>query len=110
MVERLGSDIQLIKKDETRKRSSQDNQISRHMSHISSCIYKDEKDTQIMIGQMAGLWPFDHLDDYPTKVHIEEKLALAMVRSNTRLWFDEDQAIGFGYVDDFNNLDWEFEN
>jgi Acetyltransferases len=80
------------------------------MNRTSSRIYDDDNDTQIMIHLMVKVRPFDHLDDYPTRVDIEEKLASAKIRANTRLWFDDEQLIGWAYVDDFNNLYWEFEN
>ena len=80
------------------------------MNRISSRTYENEGDTQTIVDLMVRVRPVDHLDDYPTKADIEEKLASAKIRANTRLWFDEDQLIGWAYVDDFNNLYWEFDN
>ena len=80
------------------------------MNHISSRIYEAEEDTQIMMDLMMRVRPVECLDDYPTKADIEERLASAKVRANTRLWFDDGRPIGWVYVDDFNNLYWEFEN
>ncbi len=80
------------------------------MSHITSRIYKDEKDFQIIIDLLTKVRPAEHLNDYPVKVDIEENLASADVRANTRLWFDDGQPIGWAYVDDFNNLRWELDS
>ncbi len=77
------------------------------MSHISSRLYEDEKDFQIILDLLARLRPPEHLSDYPVKVDIEENLASAAIRLNTRLWFDEGRPIGWAFVDEFNNLRWE---
>jgi GNAT superfamily N-acetyltransferase len=79
------------------------------MDHISSRLYEDEKDLRILIDLITKLRPPEHLYDYPVKVDIEENLALAATRLNTRLWFDGDQPIGWAYVDEWNNLLWEFD-
>src|SRR5688572_9555040 len=79
------------------------------MSHISSRIYENEKDFQVMIDLTAKVRPPEHLTDYPVKVNIEENLASAEIRAKTRLWFDDGQPIGWGYVDEFNNLRWELD-
>jgi mycothiol synthase len=80
------------------------------MSHISRRIYEDEKDFQVMIDLIAKVRPPEHLTDYPLKVNIEENLASAEIRAKTRLWFDGGQPVGWGYVDEFNNLQWELDN
>jgi GNAT superfamily N-acetyltransferase len=85
-------------------------QAKQTMSVISSRIHSNEKDTQTIIDLMVRVRPVNRLDDYPTKTDIEEKLAVAKIRANTRLWFDEDQPVGWAYVDDFHNLYWEFDN
>lgn len=77
------------------------------MKHISSRIYKDEKDFQIMVDLLSAVRPREHLNDFPVKVDIEENLASAITRTNTRLWFDGDQPIGWAFVDEFNNIWWE---
>ena len=74
------------------------------MNQISSRIHENENDTQIIIDLMLRIRPFDQLDDYPTRVDLEEKLAVELIRSNTRLWFDDDKLVGWANVDDFNNL------
>jgi mycothiol synthase len=79
------------------------------MSHITSRIYEDEKDFQIIIDLLNKLRPPEHLNDYPVKVDIEENLASESIRANTRIWFDDGQPIGWAYVDDFNNLRWEID-
>jgi mycothiol synthase len=79
------------------------------VSCISSRIYIDEKDLQIMLDLLVTVRPLEHLNDYPVKVNIEENLALPAVRANTRLWFDGGQPIGWAYVDEFNNLQWALE-
>jgi mycothiol synthase len=80
------------------------------MNKITSRIYKDEKDIQIIIDLLTQLRPPERLNDYPTKVDIEENLASETVRANTRLWFNNGQPIGWAYVDDFRNLRWEFDS
>lgn len=83
--------------------------VIQSMSHISSRIYEDEKDFQVMISLLAKVRPPELFTDYPLKVDIEENLASADIRANTRLWFDRDQPIGWAYVDEFNNLRWELD-
>jgi ribosomal protein S18 acetylase RimI-like enzyme len=80
------------------------------MSKIPSRIYKDKDDFQIIIDLLAKFRPSKHINDFPQKTDIEEKLALEEIRANTRLWFDGSQPIGWAYVDDFNNLHWELDN
>ena len=80
-----------------------------HMNHITSRIYKDGKDFQIIIDLIARIRPSNHLNDYPVKVDIEENLASAEIRANTRLWFDEGLPVGWAFVDEFNNLRWEID-
>lgn len=78
-----------------------------NMNHITSRIYEDEKDFQIIIDLLTKFRPAEHLNDYPVKVDIEENLASASACANTRIWFDDGQPIAWAYVDDFNNLRWE---
>ncbi len=85
------------------------NQTIQSMSHTTNRSYEDEKDFQILIDLLTKLRPPAHLDDYPVKVDIEEDLASASVRVNTRLWFDDGEPIGWAYVDDFRNLWWELD-
>jgi len=80
------------------------------MSNITSRIYESEKDFQTIINLLAKVRPPERLNDYPTKVDIEESLASENIRANTRIWFDDDRPIGWAYVDDFDNLRWEFDN
>jgi len=80
------------------------------MTTISSRAYKDEIDLQVILNLIARTRPAKHINDYPVRVDIEENLASAVVRSNTRLWFDEDRPVAWAYVDLFNNLRWEVEN
>jgi GNAT superfamily N-acetyltransferase len=79
------------------------------MNPISSRLYKDEKDFQIMVDLLLAVRPRAYLNDYPIKVDIEENLVSAVVRANTRLWFDSGQPIGWAFVDEYNNLLWELE-
>lgn len=79
------------------------------MSHISSRLYENEEDFETLLGLIARVRPSERLNDYPRKADIEENLALAEVRANTRLWFDEQRPIGWAYVDESNNLRWELE-
>jgi len=80
------------------------------MSNITSRIYESEKDFQTIINLLAKVRPPERLNDYPSKVDIDENLALENVRANTRIWFDDDYPIGWAYVDDFSNLRWEFDS
>ncbi len=79
------------------------------MNHITTRIYENEKDFQLMLDLSAGVRSREHLNDYPRKVDLEENLASATVRANTRLWFDDDQPVGWALVDEFNNLWWEID-
>ena len=80
------------------------------MSNISSRSYNSQEDFQIIIDLLSQLRPSERINEYPTKVDIEENLASETVRANTRLWFDNGQPIGWAYVDDFRNLRWEFDS
>lgn len=79
------------------------------MSIISSRLYEGEKDFQTMLDLMSRIRPAVHASDYPTKVDIEENLAVEEIRANARLWFDAGQPIGWAYVDTLHNLYWELE-
>ena len=79
------------------------------MDHISSRLYEDEKDVRLIVDLITKVRSPEHLHDYPVKVDIEENLASAAVRANTRLWFDGGHPIGWAYVDEFNNLWWEMD-
>ena len=80
------------------------------MSNIISHVYKGVKDFQIIIDLLIKHRHPNHRNDYPLKVDIEENMASETVRANTRIWFDDGQPIGWAYVDDFNNLRWEFDS
>ena len=80
------------------------------MTTISSRLYEGEKDFQTMLDLMNKVRPAGHASDYPTKVDIEENLAVEEIRANVRLWFDENQPIGWAYVDSLHNLYWELES
>ena len=80
------------------------------MNQISSQIYKDKKDFQVIIDLLGKNRSPEHLNDYPAKVDIEEDLASAEVGANTRLWFDDNQPIAWAYVDNFHNLRWELDS
>ena len=74
------------------------------MYHVISRMYEGEKDFQIILDLMMRVRPADHINDYPVKVDLEEQFASAMIRENTRLWFDDEQPIAWVFVDKFNNL------
>jgi len=80
------------------------------MSNISRRTYENETDLPIMIDLSARVRLPADLDDYPGKVNLEEDFASAAIRANTRLWFDNDQPVGWAYVDDFRNLWWELDH
>jgi GNAT superfamily N-acetyltransferase len=80
------------------------------MKHITSRIYADEKDLQVILDLSTRVRPPSHLNDYPGKLDIEENLGFANTRANTRLWFDDGQSIAWAYVDEYNNLNWELDD
>jgi len=80
------------------------------MSHITSRIYADEKDFQIILDLIARVRPSKYINDYPVKMDIEENLASEATRTNTRLWFDDDQPVAWAFVDELNNLRWEVDS
>lgn len=80
------------------------------MNRITSRIYEGEKDIEIMTGLITKVRSPEHLNHYPAKVNLEEDLASAAVRANTRLWFDNGQPVGWAYVDEFSNLLWEIDH
>ena len=77
------------------------------MSQITSRLYDGEKDFQIILDLLVRVRPVHHINDYPVKVDLEERFASAMIRENTRLWFDDGHPIAWAFVDEFNNLLWE---
>ncbi|MGE5377554.1 MAG: GNAT family N-acetyltransferase [Bacteroidota bacterium] len=79
------------------------------MSQITSHNYQGKNDFQIIVDLSARVRPLEHRNDYPLKVDIEEALASAVVRANTRLWFEDGHPIGWAFVDKFNNLVWELD-
>jgi ribosomal protein S18 acetylase RimI-like enzyme len=80
------------------------------MRHLTTRIYKDEKDIQIILDLIARVRPAKYLNDYPVKMDIEENLAMAAIRERTRFWFDGPQPVAWAYVDEFNNLRYELDN
>ena len=80
------------------------------MSGISSRIYENEKDFQIIIDLLNKVRSPERVKDYPTKTDIEENFSSKSVRANTRIWFDGDNPIGWAYVDAFRNLRWELDS
>ncbi|MCA1899776.1 MAG: GNAT family N-acetyltransferase [Chloroflexi bacterium] len=79
------------------------------MSVIVRRSYEGEKDFQIMLDLMKRECPAAHAADYPAKVDIEENLAVEKIRATVKLWFDHGRPIGWAYVDDGDNLQWELE-
>ena len=63
-----------------------------------------------MIDLLTRVRPSTYLDDYPSKVDLEENLASPTICKNTRLWFESGQLIGWVFVDDFRNLWWELDH
>ena len=80
------------------------------MNQVSSRIYENEKDFQIILNLSRRVRSRKHLYDYPGNVDIEENLHSAKVRAKTRLWFDAEQPIAWAYVDEFNNLWWDLDS
>jgi mycothiol synthase len=80
------------------------------MNHITSRIYENEKDFQIILDLIVRVRPPAYLNNFPGKVDLEEKFATAAVCANTRLWFDNSQPIAWACVDEYNNLLWELDN
>lgn len=79
------------------------------MSQISSRIYGDETDLPIMLDLIANVRPAAYRNDHPVRADIEENLATSAIRLNTRIWLDNNQPVGWAYVDEFNNLWWELD-
>lgn len=77
------------------------------MKRISSRMYQDQKDFQVMVDLLSAVRPREHLQDFPIQVDLEENLASETVRANTRLWFHGEQPIGWAFVDEFSNIWWE---
>ncbi len=80
------------------------------MIHLSTRLYEGEQDVQTILDLIRKIRPSKYLNDYPVRADIEENLASAVIRANTRLWFDHDRPVGWAYVDEFNNLSWELDN
>jgi len=79
------------------------------MNNITSRLYENEHDIQIILDLMYRVRPEKHRNDYPVKVDIEENFASDTVCANTRLWFEGDRPVAWAYVDLFNNLRCEVE-
>ncbi len=79
------------------------------MNHISSRVYKNKEDSQLIFDLLTRVRPAKFRWEYPTKTDLEEHLASSKIQARTRLWFDEDRLIAWAYVDDFRNLLWEIE-
>ncbi len=76
----------------------------------TSRVYSGAGDLQSMIDLLVAVRPADRIADYPSMVDLREALALTNVQGNTRLWFDaNDQMVGFAFVDQYNNLRFEFD-
>jgi mycothiol synthase len=80
------------------------------MTTWTSRTHSETKDLQSMIDLLVAVRPADRITEYPSVVDLQESLALTDVQENTRLWFDDDdRAIGFAFVDPYNNLWFEFD-
>lgn len=71
---------------------------------ITSRIYSTSQDLQSMIALLNIARPVTQLADYPSNVDLQELLQSTTVNANTRLWFDNEQLIGFALVDEYNNI------
>jgi mycothiol synthase len=80
------------------------------MIHLLSRLYEGEKDIQTILDLISRIRPPKYLYNYPVKTDIEENLASAATRADTRLWFDHNRPVGWAYVDEFNNLSWELDS
>jgi mycothiol synthase len=79
------------------------------MKHLTSRSYECGKDLQSILDLTTRVRPPQHRNDYPGRLDIEEAIASAIVRKNTRLWFDDGCPIAWACVDKFNNLLWELD-
>jgi mycothiol synthase len=70
---------------------------------MKSHLLRDESDVQLIREFIMHL-PFES-----TVVGFEESMLLASVKSTTRLWQHNGTVVGFAFVDDYNNLRFEFE-
>jgi GNAT superfamily N-acetyltransferase len=62
-----------------------------------------------MLDLIANVRPTAYRNDHPVRADIEENLATSAIRLNTRIWLDNNQPVGWAYVDEFNNLWWELD-
>ncbi len=80
------------------------------MATAMSHMYSGAKDLQAMLGLLRAVRPADRIADYPSPVDVREAMALARLRANTRLWFDDGgRVVGFAFVDAYHNLHLEFD-
>jgi ribosomal protein S18 acetylase RimI-like enzyme len=81
------------------------------MKHdITSRTYASEQDLRSMLDVLLAVRPREQMADYPGIVDLQELMGIASMSANTRLWFDMDgRAIGFAFVDSFDNLRFEFD-
>lgn len=63
-----------------------------------------------MIDLITSVRPQKYLDDYPSKVDMEENFASTEIHTNTRLWFENSQLVGWAFVDNFRNVWWELDH
>jgi ribosomal protein S18 acetylase RimI-like enzyme len=70
----------------------------------SSRAYSSPQDLQSILALLNIARPIEQLTDYPGNVDLYELLQSALVRENTRLWFEDKQLSGYALVDEYNNL------
>lgn len=80
------------------------------MINIKSRLYQDNDDFLKILDLVARVRPSKYRNAFPSKVDLKEKLASAVVRANTRLWFDDGILVSWAIVDEFNNLLWELDH
>ncbi len=79
------------------------------MEQVTSRGYQAGNDFSMMIDLMNRVRPAEHINDYPGKVDLEELMASAVVRANTRLWFNKDNLIGWAFINRFHQFQWELD-
>ena len=65
--------------------------------------YRNDSDIKLMRQLISSL------PNAPSVIDFEEFIQIQSVQQTTRLWFEATNLIAFAYVDDFNNLCFEFE-
>lgn len=69
---------------------------------MKTTIFSDESDISAMRGLIASLGPLASVVDF------EELIQMDSIRKTTKLWWAGEELAAFAYVDDYNNLYFEY--